>query len=70
MRIKVIFKTEKLPILYRHRFMALIKKALKEADHEFQGTFHLKGDSQYLQTLYQIGIGLRTGQGFGMVEVV
>lgn len=35
----------------------------------FQGCFKLKGHPQDLQTLYQIGIGLRTGQGFGMVEV-
>lgn len=36
----------------------------------FEGTFRLKGDPSDLQMLYQIGIGLRTGQGFGMVEVV
>lgn len=35
-----------------------------------QGTFKLKGAREDLQMLYQIGIGLRTGQGFGMVEVV
>ncbi|BCB96816.1 CRISPR-associated endoribonuclease Cas6 [Dissulfurispira thermophila] len=36
----------------------------------FEGCFRLKGDPRDLQMLYQIGIGLRTGQGFGMVEVV
>lgn len=36
----------------------------------FEGYFKLKGDPRDLQILYQIGIGLRTGQGFGMVEVV
>ncbi|NWF52836.1 MAG: CRISPR-associated endoribonuclease Cas6 [Nitrospirae bacterium] len=36
----------------------------------FEGCFKLKGDPRDLQMLYQIGIGLRTGQGFGMVEVV
>jgi CRISPR-associated endoribonuclease Cas6 len=35
----------------------------------FEGCFRLKGDPRDLQMLYQIGIGLRTGQGFGMVEV-
>lgn len=35
----------------------------------FQGCFKLKGDPRDLQLLYQIGVGLRTGQGFGMVEV-
>ncbi|MEW6621432.1 MAG: CRISPR-associated endoribonuclease Cas6 [bacterium] len=35
----------------------------------FQGCFKLKGAPEDLQTLYQIGVGLRTGQGFGMVEV-
>ncbi|MFN3479505.1 MAG: CRISPR-associated endoribonuclease Cas6 [Thermodesulfovibrionales bacterium] len=36
----------------------------------FVGCFKLKGDPRDLQMLYQIGIGLRTGQGFGMVETV
>jgi len=36
----------------------------------FDGCFKLKGDPGVLQMLYQIGIGLRTGQGFGMVEVI
>ncbi|MBT9145341.1 MAG: hypothetical protein DDT42_01212 [candidate division WS2 bacterium] len=36
----------------------------------FEGCFDLKGDPRDLQMFYQIGIGLRTGQGFGMVEVV
>jgi len=36
----------------------------------FGGSFKLKGDPIDLQMLYQIGIGLRTGQGFGMVDVV
>lgn len=35
----------------------------------FEGSFRLSGDPEDLQMLYQIGIGLRTGQGFGMVEV-
>lgn len=35
----------------------------------FEGCFKLKADPRDLQMLYQIGIGLRTGQGFGMVEV-
>ncbi len=36
----------------------------------FEGCFKLKGDPRDLHLLYQIGIGLRTGQGFGMVETV
>lgn len=36
----------------------------------YRGTFCLKGDPEDLQLLYQTGIGLRTGQGFGMVEVI
>lgn len=35
----------------------------------FEGSFRLSGDPEDLRLLYQIGIGLRTGQGFGMVEV-
>lgn len=34
----------------------------------FEGSFKLSGDPEDLKMLYQIGIGLRTGQGFGMVE--
>lgn len=36
----------------------------------FEGCFRLKGDPRDLQMLYQIGIGLRTGQGFGMVDII
>ncbi len=36
----------------------------------FEGMFKLKGDPRDLQMLYQVGMGLRTGQGFGMVEVL
>lgn len=36
----------------------------------FEGRFRLKGDRRDLQMLYQIGVGMRRGQGFGMVEVV
>lgn len=35
-----------------------------------QGIFKLKGAPEDIQMLYQIGIGLRTGQGFGMVDVL
>jgi len=34
------------------------------------GVFKLKGHPEDLQTIYQIGLGNRTGQGFGMLEVV
>ncbi len=36
----------------------------------FDGKFELNGDIEDLKLLYQIGIGLRTGQGFGMVEAI
>ncbi|MCM8827236.1 MAG: CRISPR-associated endoribonuclease Cas6, partial [Candidatus Omnitrophica bacterium] len=36
----------------------------------FEGCFKLEGDLEDLNILYDIGIGLRTGQGFGMVEVI
>ncbi|BAL80394.1 CRISPR-associated endoribonuclease Cas6 [Caldisericum exile] len=36
----------------------------------FEGIFKLRGDPKDLLMLYQLGIGLRTGQGFGMVEVI
>lgn len=36
----------------------------------FSGVFKLNGNSEDLNFLYQKGIGLRTSQGFGMVEVV
>ncbi|MFN7065097.1 MAG: CRISPR-associated endoribonuclease Cas6 [Aquificaceae bacterium] len=36
----------------------------------FEGCFKLEGDQEDLEMIYHIGLGLRTGQGFGMVEVV
>lgn len=36
----------------------------------FEGCFKLKGDPIDLQMLYQIVIGLRTGQGFRMIETL
>ena len=36
----------------------------------FEGYFTLQGHPEDLKILYQAGMGLRTGQGFGMVEVV
>ncbi|MGJ8455636.1 CRISPR-associated endoribonuclease Cas6 [Pseudothermotoga sp. U03pept] len=36
----------------------------------YQGEFKLKGDVEDLKLTYQVGLGLRTGQGFGMLEVV
>jgi CRISPR-associated endoribonuclease Cas6 len=35
-----------------------------------QGRIHLDGDPTTLQFLYDFGLGTRTGQGFGMLEVV
>jgi CRISPR-associated endoribonuclease Cas6 len=35
-----------------------------------QGKIHLDGDQTALQFLYDFGLGTRTGQGFGMLEVV
>ncbi|GAB6183000.1 CRISPR-associated endoribonuclease Cas6 [Thermodesulfovibrio hydrogeniphilus] len=35
----------------------------------FSGSFILEGEPEDLKILYQIGIGLRTGQGFGMIDV-
>ncbi|MEM4592763.1 MAG: CRISPR-associated endoribonuclease Cas6 [Sulfolobales archaeon] len=36
----------------------------------FKGSFLLKGDPNVLQFLYDYGFGVRTGQGFGVLEVV
>lgn len=36
----------------------------------FEGIIKLKGDREDLQFLYDNGIGLRTSQGFGMVDIV
>lgn len=35
-----------------------------------QGKIHLSGDPATLQFLYDFGMGTRTGQGFGLLEVV
>ncbi len=36
----------------------------------FEGTFRLSGEPQDLQAIYEAGMGLRRGQGFGMVELL
>ncbi|MCM8811421.1 MAG: hypothetical protein NC917_07255, partial [Candidatus Omnitrophica bacterium] len=36
----------------------------------FRGRFILKGDIEVLQFLYDFGFGVRTGQGFGLLEVI
>ncbi|MFN3406452.1 MAG: CRISPR-associated endoribonuclease Cas6 [Caldimicrobium sp.] len=36
----------------------------------FEGQFKLSGHPEDINMLYKIGLGLRTAQGFGMVEVV
>ncbi|MEY8351298.1 CRISPR-associated endoribonuclease Cas6 [Bacillus cereus] len=36
----------------------------------YRGTFKLEGHIQDLQTLYQIGLGMRRSQGFGNIEVI
>lgn len=35
----------------------------------FKGNFQLKGSPEVLQFLYDYGLGVRTGQGFGLLEV-
>jgi len=35
-----------------------------------RGVFKLKGHPEDLQTIYQIGLGNRTGQGFGFLEII
>lgn len=35
----------------------------------FRGTFKLEADPQILQFIYDYGLGVRTGQGFGLVEI-
>ncbi len=47
MRLKVIFKTDKLHILYRHRFMALIKEALKQSDAGYKESLYPDKNSEY-----------------------
>ena len=36
----------------------------------FTGIFELQGDPQVLNLIYQVGLGVRRSQGFGMLEVV
>lgn len=36
----------------------------------FRGYFYIKGDPLVLQFLYDYGLGVRCGQGFGMLEIV
>jgi CRISPR-associated endoribonuclease Cas6 len=36
----------------------------------FVGTFKLKSEPEILQLIYDVGLGVRRSQGFGMLEVV
>lgn len=36
----------------------------------YHGIFELCGNPEYLQFLYNVGLGVRTSQGFGMFEVI
>lgn len=38
--------------------------------NSYKGAFELKGDIEDLKDIYKLGIGFKTNQGFGMVEVV
>ncbi|RME66662.1 MAG: CRISPR-associated endoribonuclease Cas6, partial [Nitrospirae bacterium] len=40
MRLKVSLRGKKLPILYRHRFMAFIKEALNQSDAYYKETLY------------------------------
>ena len=40
MKFRVLFETEKLPIIYRHRVISLIKEALKRSDPELKENFY------------------------------
>lgn len=56
----------------------VVKHRVREKNEEFKiytftcfsGVFELSGNPEDLNYLYQLGIGLRRAQGFGMVEVV
>jgi CRISPR-associated endoribonuclease Cas6 len=36
----------------------------------FKGVFELSGSPEILQFVYDYGFGIRTGQGFGLLELV
>ncbi|AMA74170.1 MULTISPECIES: CRISPR-associated endoribonuclease Cas6 [Aneurinibacillus] len=65
--------------------LAMQKKVIKESNHVFtethgpnrylyfttyQGQLRLEGHPEDLQLLYQLGMGKRRGQGFGLVDVI
>ena len=46
MRLRITFHTERLPIIYRHRFMALIKEALTISSPEYKSLLYPEKDSE------------------------
>jgi CRISPR-associated endoribonuclease Cas6 len=46
MRLRITFHTERLPIIYRHRFMALIKEALAISSLEYKSFLYPEKDSE------------------------
>lgn len=66
------------PLLSRVNFEPLSGDSVREVrlrHHEgyvkcFKGRFRLSGDPEVLQFVYDYGLGVKTGQGFGLLEVV
>uniref|UniRef100_A0A7V6CD73 CRISPR-associated endoribonuclease Cas6 n=1 Tax=Thermodesulfobacterium geofontis TaxID=1295609 RepID=A0A7V6CD73_9BACT len=48
----------------------IIVKHYKGYVRGFKGIFELKGSPEILQFIYDYGFGVRTGQGFGLLEIV
>lgn len=56
-----------LPVSTGKKVVTMYKDTWVTAYH---GIFELCGDAEYLQFLYDVGLGVKTSQGFGMFEVI
>jgi len=60
----------KLNLIEGRQLKEVIAKHYNGNVRGFSGTFELEGSPEILQFVYDYGLGVRTGQGFGLIELV
>ncbi len=65
------FEIESKPLMgYKDSIKETVVKHYGAYLRGFRGFFWLEGDEEILQFVYDFGLGVRIGQGFGMIEVI
>lgn len=66
----IFIRQRKLDIGFSQPIKETIVKHYKGYLRGFKGIFYLEAHPEMLQFIYDYGLGIRTGQGFGMVDLV